>query len=235
MSDPTLLVVDDEPAIRRLLRTTLASQSWRILEAGTGENALRIAAETPPDLVLLDLGLPDHDGVEVLKRLRQASPTLPIVILSVRDDERGKVAALEAGADDYVTKPFSMAELIARLRNALRHALQQEGTSPLYASGDLRIDLVRRQIFKAGNELKLSPREWDILRMLVRYAGRVLTHRTIMSALWGASGDVQQLRVYIRQIRQKIERDPERPTHIVTETGIGYRLVVQEIPDLQTA
>jgi len=231
MSDPTLLVVDDEPAIRRLLRTTLASQSWRILEAGTGENALRIAAETPPDLVLLDLGLPDHDGVEVLKRLRQANPALPVVILSVRDDERGKVAALEAGADDYVTKPFSMAELIARLRNALRHALQQEGTQPLYESGNLRIDLVKRQIFKAGTELRLSPREWDILRMLVRYAGRVLTHRTIMDALWGASGDVQQLRVYIRQIRQKIESDPERPGYIVTETGIGYRLVQLEKRD----
>lgn len=150
---------------------------------------------------------------------------MPVVILSVRDDERGKVAALEAGADDYVTKPFSMAELVARMRNALRHALQQEGTIPLFLSGDLSIDLVRRQIFRGESEIRLSPREWDILRMLVRYTGRVLTHQTIMGQLWGATGDVQQLRVYIRQIRQKIEIDPERPRHIITETGVGYRMV----------
>ncbi|GBQ87672.1 response regulator [Asaia krungthepensis] len=228
MSDPTLLIVDDEPAIRRLLRTTLTSQSWRIVEAGSGENALRVASETHPDLVLLDLGLPDRDGITVLRQLRETRPTLPVVILSVRDDEQGKVAALEAGADDYVTKPFSMAELVARLRNALRHALQQEGTTPLFISGDLRVDLVKRQIFRSETELRLSPREWDIVRMLVRYAGRVLTHKTIMSTLWGPNGDVQQLRVYIRQIRQKLEQDPERPRHIITETGIGYRLVQHE-------
>lgn len=225
MNEPVVLIVDDEPAIRRLLRTTLVSQSWRVLEAGTGEAAIRIAAETPPDIVLLDLGLPDIDGVDVLRRIRAASPTLPVIILSVRDDERGKVTALEAGADDYVTKPFSMAELIARLRNALRHGLQQEGTVPLFVSGDLKVDLVRRQIFRDELEIRLSPREWDILRMLVRYAGRVLTHQMIMSQLWGVTGDVQQLRVYIRQIRQKIESEPERPRHIITETGVGYRLL----------
>ncbi|MBO1361300.1 response regulator transcription factor [Acetobacter sacchari] len=225
MSDPSVLIVDDEPAIRRLLKMTLSSQSWRIAEAGTGEVALRMAAENPPDIVLLDLGLPDIDGVEVLRRMRASRPTLPVVILSVRDDERGKVAALEAGADDYVTKPFSMAELVARLRNALRHALQQEGTAPLFVSGDLTVDLVRRQIFRGETEIRLSPREWDIVRMLVRYAGRVLTHQTIMGKLWGATGDVQQLRVYIRQIRQKLEVDPERPKHIITETGVGYRLI----------
>ncbi|GBQ87958.1 two component response regulator KdpE [Acetobacter nitrogenifigens DSM 23921 = NBRC 105050] len=225
MSDPSVLIVDDEPAIRRLLKMTLSSQSWRIAEAGTGEVALRMAAENPPDIVLLDLGLPDIDGVEVLRRMRASRPTLPVVILSVRDDERGKVAALEAGADDYVTKPFSMAELVARLRNALRHALQQEGTAPLFVSGDLTVDLVRRQIFRGETEIRLSPREWDIVRMLVRYAGRVLTHQTIMGKLWGATGDVQQLRVYIRQIRQKLEVDPERPRHIITETGVGYRLI----------
>lgn len=225
MSDPSVLIVDDEPAIRRLLRTALGSQTWRVLEARTGEMALRMVVETVPDVVVLDLGLPDFDGVEVLRRLRQVHPTLPVVILSVRDDERGKVAALEAGADDYVTKQFSMAELEARMRNALRHALQQEGTVPLFVSGDLSIDLVRRHVFHNENEIRLSPREWDILRMLVRYAGRVLTHQTIMSQLWGATGDVQQLRVYIRQIRQKIEVDPERPRYILTETGVGYRLV----------
>ena len=225
MSDPSVMIVDDEPAIRRLLRTSLVSQSWRVTEARTGEVALSMIAEAVPDIVLLDLGLPDIDGVEVLRRLRSVHPTLPVVILSVRDDERGKVAALEAGADDYVTKPFSMAELVARMRNALRHALQQEGTIPLFVSGNLTIDLVRRQIFRSENEIRLSPREWDILRMLVRYAGRVLTHQTIMSQLWGATGDVQQLRVYIRQIRQKIEIDPEMPRHIITETGVGYRMV----------
>jgi len=225
MSDPSVLIVDDEPAIRRLLRTSLVSQSWRVTEARTGEMALNMATEIMPDIVVLDLGLPDMDGVEVLRCLRRTHPTLPVVILSVRDDERGKVAALEAGADDYVTKPFSMAELVARMRNALRHALQQEGTVPLFVSGDLTVDLVRRQIFRGEGEIRLSPREWDILRMLVRYAGRVLTHQTIMSQLWGATGDVQQLRVYIRQIRQKIEIDPERPRHIITETGVGYRLV----------
>nr|WP_294917687.1 response regulator transcription factor [uncultured Neokomagataea sp.] len=225
MSDPVVLIVDDEPAIRRLLRTTLTSQSWKTVEAGTGEAALRVATEASPDIVLLDLGLPDLDGVEVLRRLRSMASTLPIIILSVRDDERGKVAALEAGADDYVTKPFSMAELIARLRNALRHGLQKEGTAPLFVSGDLTIDLVRRQLFRAGVEVKLSPREWDIMRMLVRYAGRVLTHQTIMKQLWGPTGDVQQLRVYIRQIRHKIEQKPDMPAHIITETGVGYRLV----------
>ncbi|ARW49196.1 DNA-binding response regulator [Acetobacter pasteurianus] len=225
MSNPSVLVVDDEPAIRRLLRTALGSQAWRVIEARTGEMALNMAMEVVPDIVVLDLGLPDMDGVDVLRRLRSAHPTLPVVILSVRDDERGKVAALEAGADDYVTKPFSMAELVARMRNAVRHALQQEGTIPLFVSGDLSIDLVRRQISRGESEIRLSPREWDILRMLVRYAGRVLTHQTIMSQLWGATGDVQQLRVYIRQIRQKIEIDPERPRHIITETGVGYRMV----------
>ncbi|GCD54306.1 response regulator [Acetobacter pasteurianus] len=225
MSDPSVLIVDDEPAIRRLLRTSLVSQSWRVTEARTGTMALNMAMEVVPDIVVLDLGLPDMDGVDVLRCLRSAHPTLPVVILSVRDDERGKVAALEAGADDYVTKPFSMAELVARMRNALRHALQQEGTIPLFLSGDLSIDLVRRQIFRGESEIRLSPREWDILRMLVRYTGRVLTHQTIMGQLWGATGDVQQLRVYIRQIRQKIEIDPERPRHIITETGVGYRMV----------
>lgn len=227
MSDPTVLIVDDEPAIRRLLRTTLASQAWRVLEAGTGHAAQHIIKDTPPDIVLLDLGLPDMDGIDVLRLIRQQHATLPVVILSVRDDERGKVSALEAGADDYVTKPFSMAELIARLRNALRHALQQEGTQPLFISGDLRIDLVHRQIVCRNVEIRLSPREWDILRMLVHHAGKVLTHKMIMNELWGATADVQQLRVYIRQIRQKIESDPERPIHILTETGVGYRLTKQ--------
>jgi len=224
MSDPCVLIIDDEPAIRRLLKTTLGSQSWRIVEAGSGATALAAIAEVKPDIVLLDLGLPDIDGLEVLRRVRSDTTTLPIVVLSARNDERGKVAALEAGADDYVTKPFSMGELIARLRNALRHALQREGTLPIYSQGELRVDLVRRQIFRSEAEIRLSPREWDILRMLVQHAGRVLTHQMIMSQLWDSSSDVQQLRVYIRQMRQKIEPNPEQPVYILTETGVGYRL-----------
>jgi len=148
--------------------------------------------------------------------------------MSAREDERGKVTALDLGADDYVTKPFGMAELVARLRTAIRHRLQQEGTQPLFSSADLRVDLVRRQVTRAGVEVHLSPREWDILHLLVTHAGRVLTHRLILGKLWGASGDVQQLRVYVRQLRQKLERNPERPTLIITETGIGYRLVSQD-------
>jgi two-component system, OmpR family, KDP operon response regulator KdpE len=228
MSDPCVLVVDDEPAIRRLLRTSLGAQSWRVAEAATGAAALRAAKDSNPDVVLLDLGLPDMDGLDVIRTLRGAGSTVPIVVLSVRDDERGKVAALDLGADDYVTKPFGMAELVARLRTALRHALHREGTPPLFVSGDLSVDLVRRHILRGGEDIHLSPREWDIVRLLVGHAGRVLTHRHILGQLWGASGDVQQLRVYIRQIRQKLEADPEQPRHIITETGIGYRLVVQE-------
>ncbi len=177
--------------------------------------------------MLLDLGLPDMDGAEVLHRLRATSP-VPVVVLSAREDERGKVAALDAGADDYVTKPFGMAELAARLRTALRHRLQQQGAAPVFQSGDLAVDLVRRLVSAKGGEVHLSPREFDILRLLVMHAGKVLTHRFIMDRLWGASGDVQQLRVYIRQLRHKIEADPERPSHIITETGIGYRLVPKD-------
>lgn len=228
MSAPRVLVVDDEPAIRRLLRTSLATQDWRVIEAGNGISALAAVKAEEIDVVLLDLGLPDMDGIEVIRQIRLVLPTLPIVVLSVRDDERGKVAALDLGADDYVTKPFGMAELVARLRASLRHALQKEGTIPLYVSGDLSVDLVRRIVTRSGEEVHLSPREWDILRLLIRHAGRVLTHKHILGQLWGANGDVQQLRVYIRQLRQKLEINPERPRHIITETGIGYRLTLVE-------
>ncbi len=224
---PLILIVDDDPAIRRLLRTSLGAEGYRTMEAAAGREALAAAGATPPDLVLLDLGLPDMDGAEVLHRLRTSSP-VPVVVLSAREDERGKVAALDAGADDYVTKPFGVAELAARLRTALRHRLQQEGAAPVFQSGDLSVDLVRRIVAAKGAEVHLSPREFDILRLLVLHAGKVLTHRFIMDKLWGATGDVQQLRVYIRQLRHKIEADPERPSHIITETGIGYRLVPKD-------
>jgi two-component system, OmpR family, KDP operon response regulator KdpE len=227
---PTVLIVDDEPAIRRLLRTSLVAQGYRTLEAATGADALAAVlgeGREAVDVVLLDLGLPDIEGIEVIHRLRAAS-AVPIVVLTSREDERTKVAALDLGADDYVTKPFGMAELMARLRAAVRHRLAQEGAPPVFRSGDLAVDLVRRIVTVGGAAVHLSPREYDILALLVKHAGKVLTHRLILGQLWGASGDVQQLRVYVRQVRQKIEADPEQPRHILTETGVGYRLTVQE-------
>jgi two-component system KDP operon response regulator KdpE len=222
-----VLVVDDEPAIRRLLRTSLQAVGYRTLEVESGADALaQIRWKLDrglPDLVLLDLGLPDMDGLDLIPLIRAMS-AVPIVVLSAREDERGKVAALDLGADDYVTKPFSLEELAARLRTAVRHRLQQEGAVPVFRSGDLCVDLVRRIVTVGGTELHLSPRESDILLLLVSHAGKVLTHSMIMGKLWSAPGDVQQLRVYVRQLRQKIEADPERPRHIITETGVGYRL-----------
>jgi two-component system, OmpR family, KDP operon response regulator KdpE len=227
MSGPAVLIVDDEPPIRRLLRTALAAQGYRTLEAATAAEALARIAADRPDVVLLDLGLPDRDGLEIIPTIR-ATSSVPIVVLTSREAEHSKVEALDRGADDYVTKPFGMAELTARLRAALRHRLAQEGAQPVFRSGPLEVDLVRRTVRVAGAEVKLSPREWDILVLLVTHAGRVLTHRFILSRLWGAGGDVQQLRVYVRQIRHKIEADPERPRHILTETGVGYRLAEPE-------
>ncbi len=217
-----VLVVDDEPPIRRLLRTVLEAESYRVREAADARAALGAVAEGV-DLVLLDLGLPDMDGLELLGRIRKTSD-VPVVVVSSREDERGKVAALDLGADDYVTKPFGVAELAARLRTALRHRVAREGDAAPFHHGDLTVDRVRRRVTIGGAEVHLTPREYDILDLLVAHAGRVLTHRFIMGRLWGASGDVQQLRVYVRQLRQKIERDPARPDHVLTETGIGYRL-----------
>lgn len=224
---PCVLVVDDEPAIRRLLRTSLTAQSFRVIEAATAAEALAAVAGGGVDVVVLDLGLPDLDGMEVIRRLREAS-AVPILVLTSREDERAKVAALDTGADDYVTKPFGMAELMARLRTALRHRLQQEGSAPVFRSADLTVDLVRRIVTVGSETVHLSPREYDILALLVKHAGKVLTHRFILGRLWGAGGDVQQLRVYVRQVRQKIETNPEQPRHILTETGVGYRLATQE-------
>ncbi len=176
-----------------------------------------------PELVILDLGLPDLDGLEVIRRLRAGKSKVPIVVLSSRGDERGKVEALELGADDYVTKPFGMAELVARIRTALRHRFQEEGAQPIFTADNLSVDLTRRRVTLAGKEVKLSPKEYEILRLLVIHSGKVLTHRFLMHEVWGAAGDVQYLRIYVRQLRQKIEGDPERPELILTETGVGYR------------
>ncbi len=224
---PNILVVDDEPPFRHLLQTSLTAEGYRVIEAATGREALARLRDSAPDICVLDLGLPDIDGLEVITRLRAVSP-VPILVLSSRDAEGAKVSALDLGADDYVTKPFSIAELMARLRAALRHRLQQDNTPPVFRSGGLTVDLVRRIITVDGAEVHLSPREYDILTLLVAHAGKVLTHRFVLGRLWGASGDVQQLRVYVRQIRQKIEADPERPRYILTETGVGYRLATHD-------
>ncbi|MGZ5376371.1 MAG: response regulator [Solirubrobacterales bacterium] len=222
-----MLVIDDEPPIRRLLRTSLVAQRYRVIEAETAAEGLRRVRGDRPDVVILDLGLPDQDGISVIRTLRTVS-AVPIIVLSSRGDERGKIEALDLGADDYVTKPFNMGELVARIRAALRHRVQREGAEPVFESNELRVDLVRRLVSVAGQEVKLSPKAYDILRLLVIHAGKVLTHQMIMQEVWGAGGDVRYLRVYIRQLRQKLEQNPERPAHIVTETGVGYRLRLPE-------
>ncbi len=224
MRGVAVLVVDDEPPIRRLLRTSLGAQGFELAEAANGEDALRLAASRKPDVILLDLTLPDIDGMEMIRRLRDGGNRTPIIVLSSRGDERGKVEALDLGADDYVTKPFGMGELIARIRTALRHRVEEQGGNAVFRSGDLSVDLTRRRVLRGGEEIKLSPKEYDILRLLVMHAGKVLTHRMIMQEVWGAAGDVQYLRIYVRQLRQKIESNPERPELILTETGVGYRL-----------
>ena len=219
-----VLVIDDEPPIRRFLRTSLSAQGYSILEAENGESGLAMLSRNAIDIVVLDLGLPGIDGLEVLKRLREGGSSIPVIVLSSRDDEKGKVAALDLGADDYVTKPFGMEELLARIRAAMRHRLQQEGEKPLFKSGDLTVDLVRRIVTVRGQEVKLTPREYDLLRLLVAHAGKVLTHKFILREVWGSETDVQYLRVYIRTLRQKIEANPELPSLVQTEQGVGYRL-----------
>jgi two-component system KDP operon response regulator KdpE len=220
---PVALVIDDEVQIRRLLRVVLESADYQVHEAETAAQGLTDAATRRPDVVLLDLGLPDSDGVNVLRRLREWSQ-VPVIVLSVRDDEEGKVAALDAGADDYVTKPFSSAELLARLRAAQRKTRPEEETSR-FKSGDLIVDLTARVVTRAGHEVKLTATEYALLRLFVRHAGRVLTHRQILREIWGPKSEEhrQYLRVYVTHLRQKIERDPAAPELVKTEPGIGYR------------
>lgn len=221
----TILIVEDEPPIRRLLRTTLAAHEYRTLEAGTGAEALQAMRHHRPDLVLLDLGLPDRDGLDLIAEIRKLGP-VPIVVLSARGEEEAKVVALDSGADDYVTKPFGAEELMARLRAALRHRLQEQGADRGFASGTLKVDLVRRLVERDGGAVKLSPKEYDILEQLAIHAGKVLTHRHLLREVWRDEAvDPQYLRVYIRQLRQKIETDPASPQHVLTEPGVGYRLV----------
>ena len=218
-----VLVVDDEPPIRKLLRMGLSAQGYQTLEAPNGKTALELLNDNP-DLIILDLGLPDIQGLELLRTIRARNESVPIVVLSSRGDEAGKVEALDLGADDYVTKPFGMEELLARMRAALRHQLQIHGERPVFRVGDLSVDLVRRLVKIGDKEVKLSPKEYDLLRVLVQHAGKVLTHKFLLGELWDDLTDAQYLRVYVRQLRQKIEADPERPQYVLTETGIGYRL-----------
>ncbi|KQR71630.1 response regulator transcription factor [Rhizobium sp. Leaf341] len=220
-----ILVVDDEPPIRRLLDVGLSSQGFAVKGAQNARSAIEMVQSDVPDLVLLDLGLPDINGHDLLSRWRAENVPFPIVILSSRTDEAGIVQALEIGADDYVTKPFGMNELVARIRVALRHRLQTNGEKPIFQAGDLSVDLVKRIVRVRGMDVRLTPKEYDILRLLVQHSGRVLTHRLILEKVWGEISDVQYLRVYIRQLRQKIEENPDHPRYILTETGVGYRLV----------
>jgi two-component system, OmpR family, KDP operon response regulator KdpE len=219
-----VLLVDDEPAIRRFLRLSFDAEGYQVEEAGDGKAALDMLRINAPDLLILDLGLPDLDGFEVIRQLRELGSSIPIVVLSSRTDEKGKVQALDLGADDYVTKPFGIDELLARTRTALRHRLQEQGEKPVFRSGDLALDLVRRKVMVGDREVRLSPRAYEVLRLLAAHAGKVLTHKFILDEVWDGATDVQYLRVYIRTLRKKIEADPNRPELIQTEPGVGYRL-----------
>jgi two-component system, OmpR family, KDP operon response regulator KdpE len=224
-----VLVVDDEPPIRKLLRMGLGTQGYQVIDAPNGKTALERLAEKP-DLIILDLGLPDIPGLELLRRFREQGVVAPIIVLSSRGDEAGKVQALDLGADDFVTKPFGMNELLARMRTALRHQIQTKGERPLVRVGELSVDVTRRLVTVRDQEIKLSPKEYDLLLVLVQHAGKVLTHQFLLREVWGDATDAQYLRVYVRQLRQKIEPDPERPHYLLTETGVGYRLREPEPP-----
>ena len=222
-----ILVIEDEQPIRRFLRITLESQGYVFVEAETAAQGLQRAAETPPDAIVLDLGLPDADGLEVITRLREWSHT-PIIVLSARGREADKIAALDAGADDYLTKPFSAGELLARVRVGLRHATAgQTDAEPVFIVGNLRVDLTRRQVFRDDMEVHLTPTEYRLLQVLVQNAGKVVTHRQLLKEVWGPDSvqENQYLRVYMGQLRRKIEVDPTQPRYLRTEAGIGYRLV----------
>ena len=222
-----ILLIEDEPQMRRFLRITLQSQGYRLVETETGNDGLIQAASRNPDVVLLDLGLPDMDGLEVTARLREWAQT-PIIVISAREQEQDKVKALDAGADDYLTKPFNASELLARIRVALRHALRQRSgrQEPVFSLYNLRVDLAQRQVFLDNKEVHLTPIEYKLLTTLIRHAGKVITHRQLLTEVWGAAqvNEVQYLRVYMTQLRHKLEVDPARPRFLMNEPGVGYRL-----------
>jgi two-component system KDP operon response regulator KdpE len=225
-SAPLLLLVDDEPQLRRYLRATLPTHGYRLVEATTAAEALAQAAARAPDLVLLDLGLPDLDGVEVTRRIREWS-AVPIIVLSAREQEHDKVEALDAGADDYLTKPFGTGELLARIRVALRHAAEASGTEhPVFQLGTLKVDLGARRVFVGTTEVRLTRTEYRLLAQLIRHAGKVVTQRHLLKEVWGPNAveHTHYLRVYMAQLRHKLEADPARPRYLLTETGVGYRL-----------
>ncbi len=223
---PLVLVVDDEPQVRRFLRATLPAHGYRLVESGTATDALREASSRPPDVILLDLGLPDLDGVEVTRRLREWT-TVPIIILSARDQERDKIEALDAGADDYLTKPFGTGELLARMRVALRRAVITEPGEPVFAAAGLKVDFAARRVFVGENEVHLTRTEFRLLSFLAKHAGRVVTHRQLLKEVWGPNAveHTHYLRVYMGQLRHKLEADPAQPRYLLTDTGVGYRLM----------
>ena len=221
-----VLLIEDEPQIRRFLRAALVAKGYRLIESDTGEDGLLQAATRQPDLVIVDLGLPDLDGVDVIKKLREWA-LMPIIVLSARGQERDKITALDAGADDYVSKPFGVGELLARMRVALRHvASEREPDEPTFTVGDLKVDLAHRKVFTGDKEVHLTPIEYKLLTTLVRYAGKVLTHRQLLKEVWGPpyADQAHYLRVYMAQLRRKLEADPARPRYFLTEPGVGYRL-----------
>ena len=231
MTEPSIrvLIVDDEPQIRRFLRTSLSAHGYRVVEASGGREAIILTATERPELVLLDLGLPDMDGLEVIRQLREWS-AVPIIVVSVRGQEGEKIEALDGGADDYVTKPFGMGELLARIRTALRHRLQAELDEPVFRAAGLTVDLAKRVVTVDGHEVKLTPKEYDLLRVLVTHAGKVITHQHLLREVWGPGSvhETHYLRVYIGQLRQKIEPDPAQPRYLLTEPGVGYRLRMED-------
>ncbi len=226
---PVVLLIEDEPQMRRFLRAALENEAYRLVEATTAREGLAQAAGQNPDLILLDLGLPDGDGIDLTRRLREWA-RMPIVVISARGQERDKVAALDAGADDYLTKPFGVGELLARMRVALRHAARAAGQpdEPVFTTGELRVDLEHRRVFAREREVHLTPTEYKLLVVLVRHAGKVLTHRQLLNQVWGANTVTQTpvLRVHMADLRHKLERDPAQPQHLLTEPGVGYRLRV---------
>jgi two-component system KDP operon response regulator KdpE len=227
--EPTVLLIDDEPPIRRLLRTALAAHDYRLIEATTGEDGLHQAATRQPDLIIVDLGLPDMDGLQVIRRLREWTST-PIIVLSARGQERDKIEALEAGADDYVSKPFGVGELVARLRVAWRHATRAlQPDEPIFTVGALKVDQAHRRVFVGDREIHLTPIEYRLLTTLVRHAGKVVTHDQLLKEVWGPPyvGQSHYVRVYMAQLRRKLEENAARPRYLLTEPGVGYRLAAE--------
>ena len=226
---PTLLIVEDEPEIRRFLRAAFGAEDYRVVESSTGRRGSIDAGTHKPDLAIVDLGLPDIDGIEVIRRIREWSP-MPIIVLSARVQERAKIAALDCGADDYVTKPFGIGELLARVRAALRHAVRAGSGASVLHLGNAIVDLEKRQASREGVDVRLTPIEFRLLAVLAKHLGMVVTHRELLTQVWGPThaADTHYLRIYMKQLREKLEPDPVRPRHLVTETGVGYRLLADD-------